>query len=80
MRVTRYLSAQAIDYVYAAIDRLSATTPARIKAKARDRFLLVSYITTGARLSELTGAKMGAMYSEGDGRCSASFALSDERR
>lgn len=67
-RVTRYLSTQAIDYVYAAIEHLSTTTPARIKAKARDRFLLVSYITTGARLSELTGAKMGAMYTEGDGR------------
>ncbi|WP_211460518.1 tyrosine-type recombinase/integrase [Collimonas silvisoli] len=67
-RVTRYLSTQAVDYVYAAIDALSATTPARIKAKARDRFLLVSYVTTGARLSELTGAKMGAMYTEGDGR------------
>lgn len=67
-RVTRYLSTQAIDYVHAVIEHLSATTPARIKAKARDRFLLVSYITTGARLSELTGAKMGAMYTEGDGR------------
>lgn len=67
-RVTRYLSAQAMDYVNAALKDLPATTPARIKAKARDRFLFVSYVTTGARLSELTGARMGAMYTEGDGR------------
>ncbi|MEO6936400.1 MAG: tyrosine-type recombinase/integrase [Collimonas sp.] len=67
-RVTRYLSPQAIAQVQASLDLLSATTPSRIKAKARDRFLFVSYITTGARLSELTTAKMGAMYTEGDGR------------
>ncbi len=67
-RVTRYLSTQAVDYAYATIDQLSATTSAKKKAKARDRFLLISYVTTGARLSELTGAKMGSMYTEGDGR------------
>ncbi|WP_211441200.1 tyrosine-type recombinase/integrase [Collimonas humicola] len=67
-RVTRYLSAQAIVYVYAAMDELPATTLAKAKARARDRFLLLGYITTGARLSELTEARMGAMYTEGDGR------------
>lgn len=67
-RVTRYLSMQAITYIYAAMGELPATSPAKIKARARDRFLLLGYITTGARLSELTGARMGAMYTEGDGR------------
>ncbi|WP_211474301.1 tyrosine-type recombinase/integrase [Collimonas humicola] len=67
-RVTRYLSAQAMAYVYAAMGELPATTPAKAKARARDRFLLLGYITTGARLSELTEARMGAMYTEGDGR------------
>ncbi|AIY41745.1 Integrase [Collimonas arenae] len=67
-RVTRYLSPDAIGYVQASLDLLPATTPTRIKAKARDRFLFVSYVATGARLSELTAAKMGAMYTEGDGR------------
>lgn len=67
-RVTRYLSAQSICHVYAAMDALAVSSAARIKARARDRFLLLGYITTGARLSELSGAKMGALYSEGDGR------------
>lgn len=67
-RVTRYLSAMAIDFVYAAIDALPATTPAAIKARARERFLFIAYITTGARLSEIVAATMGAIYTEGDGR------------
>jgi integrase/recombinase XerD len=67
-RVTRYLSPSALSYVYAAIDALPATTPASIKARARERFLLIGFITTGARLSEMTAAKMGAIYTEGDGR------------
>ena len=67
-RVTRYLSVPAIDWVYAALDALPATTPAARKAKARERFLFVAYLTTGARLSELVSATMGAVYTEGDGR------------
>jgi integrase/recombinase XerD len=67
-RVTRYLSVMAIDFIYAAIDALSGTTPAASKARARERFLFLAYITTGARLSEIVAATMGAIYSEGDGR------------
>lgn len=67
-RVTRYLSVQAIDYVYAALDALPVKTPAAIKARARERFLFVAYVTTGARLSEIVAARMGAIYTEGDGR------------
>ena len=67
-RVTRYLGAMAIDFVYAAIDALPARSPAAQKARARERFLFIAYITTGARLSEIVAATMGAIYTEGDGR------------
>jgi integrase/recombinase XerD len=67
-RVTRYLSVMAIDYVYAALDALPATTLAANKARARERFLFIAFVTTGARLSEITAATMGALYTEGDGR------------
>ena len=67
-RVTRYLSVQAVDYVYAALDARPARTLALNKARARERFLFVSYMTTGARLSEIVAATMGAIYTEGDGR------------
>lgn len=67
-RVTRYLSVPAVDYVYAALDALPATTAAASKAKARLRFIFIAYLTTGARLSEIVAATMGALYTEGDGR------------
>ena len=67
-RVMRYLSVMAVDFVYAALDTLPARTPAAIKAKARERFLFLAFVTTGARLAEIVAAKMGAIYTEGDGR------------
>lgn len=67
-RVTRYLSVMSIDFVYAALDALPARTPAAIRAKARERFLFLAFVTTGARLSEIVAATMGAIYTEGDGR------------
>jgi integrase/recombinase XerD len=67
-RVTRYLSVPTVDWVYAALDAMAASTPAARKARARERFLFVAYLTTGARLSELVAATMGAVYTEGDGR------------
>ncbi|MBC7500907.1 MAG: tyrosine-type recombinase/integrase [Herminiimonas sp.] len=67
-RVTRYLNEPAIDHVYVALDQRRAATPTAVKAQARDRFLFESYITTGARLAELTAASMGAIYVEGDKR------------
>ena len=67
-RVTRYLSPIAIDFIHAAIDALPGTTPAANKARARERFLFIAYLTTGARLSEIVAASMGAIYTEGDGR------------
>jgi site-specific recombinase XerD len=67
-RVTRYLSVMSVDFVYAALDAVPARTPAAVKAKARERFLFLAFVTTGARLSEIVAAKMGAIYTEGDGR------------
>ncbi len=67
-RVTRYLGPPAIAQVQAVLAEQSADTTASRKALARDRFLFIAYVTTGARLSEITGACMGDVYTEGDGR------------
>lgn len=67
-RVTRYLPPDAIDYVRTAIDAMPERTVAAGKRQARDRFLFLAYISTGARLSELTGASMGSIYTTADGR------------
>jgi site-specific recombinase XerD len=66
-RVTRYLSQEAIESVFAAVAGVQAKTPAAQMRKARDLFLVIAYYTTGARLSELVAAYMGDLYQE-DGR------------
>ena len=67
-RVTRYLEPAAMIFVEAAIEAMPARTSTARRAQARDRFLFMAYATTGARLSELTGATMGAVYAEADRR------------
>ena len=67
-RVTRYLGINAVDHIYAALDALPGETRAAMKARAREKFLFLVFITTGARLSEIVAARMGAIYTEGDGR------------
>ena len=67
-RVTRYLTPTAIAHVETAIDAMPCKTSATRKRQARDRFLFQAYVGTGARLSELTGATMGAIYAEADAR------------
>jgi site-specific recombinase XerD len=67
-RVTRYLGGRAVEWVYKAIQGLPGGTPAADRAKARDCFLFVAFLTTGARLSELAAGRMGAVYAEEDGR------------
>lgn len=67
-RVTRYLGPAAVAQVHAALAALPAKTPAARKAQARDRFLFMTYLTTGARLSEITQATMGDVYAEADNR------------
>jgi len=67
-RITRYLTPQAIGYALEAVSQRPADTPAAQRRRERDRFLLVAFAQTGARLNEIVGANMGAIYSEGDGR------------
>lgn len=67
-RITRYLSPQAIALALETAGRRPADTEAALRQRERDRFLLVAFAQTGARLNEIVGAHMGAIYSEGDGR------------
>ena len=67
-RITRYLSPQAIALALETVGRRPADTEAALRQRERDRFLLVAFAQTGARLNEIVGAHMGAIYSEGDGR------------
>ena len=67
-RVTRYLTPTALAHVETAIAAMLCKTTATRKRQARDRFLFQAYVGTGARLSELTSATMGAIYVEADAR------------
>ncbi|MFC0252037.1 tyrosine-type recombinase/integrase [Massilia consociata] len=67
-RITRYLTPEAIAHAIDTVGARSADTPAAIRQRERDRFLLIAFAQTGARLSEIVSANMGAVYSEGDGR------------
>lgn len=67
-RVTRYLSRDAIDLALAAVSVRAADNPPALRRRARDAFLLVAFAHTGARLNEIVGATMGAIYTEGKGR------------
>ena len=67
-RITRYLSQAAIGLALETVSRRPAGTPAAFRRRARDRFLLVAFAHTGARLNEIVSASMGSIYSEGAGR------------
>jgi site-specific recombinase XerD len=67
-RITRYLSQDAIALALATVSTRPADTPAAYRRRARDRFLLVAFAHTGARLNEIVSASMGSIYSEGAGR------------
>ncbi|MET0322942.1 MAG: tyrosine-type recombinase/integrase [Duganella sp.] len=67
-RITRYLSQDALALALDTVTRRDAPTPAAIRRRERDRFLLTAYIHTGARLNEIVSANMGAFYTEGNGR------------
>ncbi|HEX8605323.1 MAG TPA: tyrosine-type recombinase/integrase [Pseudoduganella sp.] len=67
-RITRYLTQDAIGLALATVEGRTADTPAALRRRERDRFLLIAYAHTGARLNELVGANMGAIYTEGNGR------------
>jgi len=67
-RITRYLTPQAIALALATVTKRDAATPAALRQRERDRFLLVAFAHTGARLNEIVGANMGAIYTEDAGR------------
>jgi site-specific recombinase XerD len=67
-RITRYLTQDAIALAVDTVAARPAGTPAAIKRRERDRFLLVAFAHTGARLNEIVGAAMGSIYTEGNGR------------
>jgi integrase/recombinase XerD len=67
-RITRYLSQEAIALALETVSAREADTPPAQRRRARDRFLLIAFAHTGARLNEIVGAAMGAIYSETNGR------------
>lgn len=67
-RVTRYLTQDAIGLALATLESRPAETQAALRRRQRDRFLLVAFAHTGARLNEIVSANMGAVYTEGNGR------------
>ena len=67
-RITRYLTQGAIALALETASNRPADTPAAFRRRARDRFLLIAFAHTGARLNEIVSASMGSIYSEGNGR------------
>lgn len=67
-RTTRYLTQQAIGLALATVSARIASTPGALRRRERDRFLLVAFAHTGARLGEIVSANMGALYAEANGR------------
>jgi site-specific recombinase XerD len=67
-RITRYLTPDALALALSVASARDAPTPASLRQRERDRFLLTAYIHTGARLNEIVSANMGALYTEGNGR------------
>jgi site-specific recombinase XerD len=67
-RITRYLSQQAIALALDTVSARQCETPGTVRQRERDRFLLIAFAHTGARLNEIVSANMGAIYTEGNGR------------
>lgn len=67
-RITRYLTQGAIALALETVANRPADTPSAMRRRARDRFLLVAFAHTGARLNEIVSASMGSIYTEGNGR------------
>lgn len=67
-RITRYLTQGAIALTLQTVSARPADTPAALRRRARDRFLLVAFAHTGARLNEIVSACMGSIYTEGKSR------------
>lgn len=67
-RITRYLTPDAIALALETVSRRVPATPAALRRRERDRFLLIAFADTGARLNEIVSANMGAIYTEGGAR------------
>jgi site-specific recombinase XerD len=67
-RITRYLTPEAIALAVETVSRRVPDSPAALRRRERDRFLLIAFAHTGARLNEIVSASMGALYSEGKDR------------
>jgi site-specific recombinase XerD len=67
-RITRYLTPEAIALAVDTVARRVPDSPAALRRRERDRFMLIAFAHTGARLNELVSANMGAIYSEGRDR------------
>jgi integrase/recombinase XerD len=67
-RITRYLTPEAIALAVGTVSRRVPDSPAALRRRERDRFLLIAFSHTGARLNELVSANMGSIYSEGSER------------
>jgi integrase/recombinase XerD len=67
-RITRYLTQSAIALALENVSNRPVDTPAAMKRRARDRFLLVAFAHTGARLNEIVSGSMGSIYTEGNDR------------
>jgi len=67
-RITRYLTQEAIALAIDTVSRRVPDSPAAARRRERDRFLLIAFAHTGARLNEIVSASMGAIYTEGNGR------------
>ena len=67
-RITRYLTQDAIALAIDTVSRRAPDSPAALRRRERDRFLLIAIAHTGARLNEIVSAAMGAIYTEGQGR------------
>ncbi len=67
-RITRYLTPEAIALAIDTVSSRLAGSPAAERRRERDRFLLIAFAHTGARLNEIVSANMGAIYTEGGGR------------
>lgn len=67
-RVERYLGPRTLAYVDAAIAALPRDPGLQARSAARDHFLYIAFVTTGARLSEISQGVMGNMYNDDDER------------
>lgn len=62
--VTRYLTPGAVALAIETVSRRPSRPAQFLRRRERDRFLLLAYVHTGARLNEIVGATMGAIYFE----------------